>query len=239
MKIGFISTYFYPVLGGAESNCFYLARELAKKHEVHVFTSNDGSFPAEEVIENIQVHRCKTTFRKGYYAAFYPSLLKKVVQQELDILHVHSFGFLWHDVCVVLKKLFSPKTKLVITPHGPFMALKKYALWKIIIKKIVNVIEFVPNRIYNRIIQVNPYQKEWLPKYGFKKSKIIFLPNGVPANFLKKAKPLKNLKGHFVISYVGRVQKYKGLDQVIRVLPFLKEKRKDVLFVIAGDPEEM
>ena len=79
MKIGFISAYFYPVMGGAESNCFYLARQLAKKYEVHVFTSRNGSLPAEEVVEKIHVHRCKTVVRKGYYAAFYPSLLKKVI----------------------------------------------------------------------------------------------------------------------------------------------------------------
>jgi len=40
MKIGFLIEYFYPVRGGAENNCFYIARELAKSHEVHVFTSD-------------------------------------------------------------------------------------------------------------------------------------------------------------------------------------------------------
>jgi len=30
MKIGFLITYFYPATGGAENNCYYLAKELAK-----------------------------------------------------------------------------------------------------------------------------------------------------------------------------------------------------------------
>ena len=36
MKIGFLINYFYPYKGGAEDNCFYLAREMAKDNEVHV-----------------------------------------------------------------------------------------------------------------------------------------------------------------------------------------------------------
>ena len=94
MKIAFVTTYFYPVLGGAESNCFYLAKELAKRHEVHVFTSGNGLLKEEEVFENMHIHRSKTLFRIGYYGAFYPSLLFKLVKEEFDIVHVHSFGFL-------------------------------------------------------------------------------------------------------------------------------------------------
>lgn len=239
MKVGFISTYFYPVLGGAETNCFYLAKELAKKHEVHVFTSHKGRLPEEETIENIHIHRSKTFFRFGYYAALYPSMLRKILKQDLDVLHVHSYGFLWHDFCILLKKIVSPKTKLVITPHGPFMALDNYAWWKKIYKAAVNVIEYLPNKLYDIVIEVNPSQRRWLPKYGFKKSKIIFLPNGIPPQIFSKNGKMKDLEKKFIISYVGRVQKYKGLEQVIQALPPLIKKNKNILFVIAGDPLEM
>src|SRR3989344_8615124 len=101
MRIGFISTYFYPVKGGAENNCFYLARELAKKHEVHVFTSYNDNLKPYEIIEGIHVHRSKELFRFGYYAAFYPGMLVDIMNIDLDVLHVHSFGFLWQGLIVL------------------------------------------------------------------------------------------------------------------------------------------
>lgn len=236
MKIGFISTYFYPVKGGAENNCFYLAKELGKKHEVHVFTSHKGEFKHYEVIEGIHVHRSREIFRFGYYAAFYPGMLFQVLNTKLDVLHVHSFGFLWHDLIVLMKKLFNPKLKLIITPHGPFMALDNYPLYAKIYKKVVNFLEFNLNKIYSVVIQVNPSQKDWLVNYGFKENNIRYLPNGISKQLFSKVNNYDivkkyNLKNKIVLSFVGRLQEYKGLDQVIRVLPKLD---KNIVFVIFG-----
>ncbi len=239
MKIGFITTYFYPVLGGAETNCFHLARELAKKNEVHIFTSNNNTSPKEETLDKIHIHRSKTLFRSGYYAAFYPSLLKNLLHYDLDIVHVHSYGFLWHDLCVLLKKFTSPHTKFVITPHGPFMTLPSYPLWKKIFKLFVYTLEYFPNTLYDLVFQVNPTQINWLPHYGFKKKNIRFLPNGIPSSFLKKDKTLPEFHDKFLITYIGRVQRYKGLAQVIQILPELISFNKKILFVIAGDPQDM
>ena len=78
MKIGFLIEYFYPVSGGAENNCFYLAKELAKKHEVHVFTSDrkdEKMFKKEELIDGIKIHRYKNWFRYKYYLTFTPGFL--------------------------------------------------------------------------------------------------------------------------------------------------------------------
>ena len=126
MKIGFLITYFYPKMGGAEANCYYLARELAKKHEVHVFCS--GEKESEEIIEGMQVHRSKELFRIKYYLAYYPSIISSLARHNLDILHVHGFGFMQHDKAVRILRQKNPALKLVGTPHGPFMALKKYSL---------------------------------------------------------------------------------------------------------------
>tara|TARA_Y100000034_G_C6901621_1_gene417167 strand:- start:105 stop:1229 length:1125 start_codon:yes stop_codon:yes gene_type:complete len=237
MKIGFLIEYFYPIKGGAENNCFYLARELVKKHEVHVFTSNKRDnqiLKKEEVVDGIHVHRYENIFRYKYYLTFTPGLLD-VLNYDLDILHVHSFGFLWHNFVILLKKLTS-KTKIVNTPHGPFMALSKYGFFQNIFKNIVVFLELFFNQVYDVVIQVNPSQSGWITKYGVSKSKIRYVPNGIPddayddvdnKNFVKKY----NLKNKFVISYLGRIQDYKGLDQVIKILPKLD---KNIVFLAMG-----
>jgi len=226
--------YFYPMKGGAENNCFYIARELAKNNEVHVFTSLIKGTKKCEIIENIHVHRYKTLFRYRYYLSFTPGLLN-VLKYKLDILHVHSFGFVYHDLVLMLKKILS-KTKIVNTPHGPFMVLKYYNNFQKSFKALAGNFErLIVNKFYDAVIQVNPEQYKWLTKYAIKKKRIHFIPNGineetfskVNANdFIKKY----NLKNKFIISYLGRIQEYKGLDQVIKVLP----KLNNVLFLVMG-----
>ncbi|MEK6923041.1 MAG: glycosyltransferase family 4 protein [Nanoarchaeota archaeon] len=238
MKIGFLTSYFYPFMGGLESNCYYLARELAKEHAVHIFTSDrkNGMIlkKKEEIIDGIHVHRSKNWFRYRYYIALNPGLLFKVLKSDLDVLHVHSLGFIWHDFIVFLKKLFS-RTKLINTPHGPFMALKDYNSLANIYKFILRSIEKVLNMLYDGAIEVNDSQYIWLVKTGFKKQNIFFVPNGIPKDTFKRidvnVKNKYGIDNKLVISYIGRVQKYKGLDQVIRVLPYFP----DVVFVIVGE----
>ena len=237
MKIGFLIEYFYPITGGAENNCFYLARELAKNHEVHIFTSDRSDnqiSKKEEIVDNIKIHRYKNWFRYKYYLSFTPGLLD-VLNYDMDVLHVHSFGFLWHDQIVFLKKLFS-KTKIVNTPHGPFMALNKYGFFENVFRKIVIFSELFYNRLYDIVIQVNPIQYKWMKKYGISKNRIKYIPNGIPKEIFDKVDNKSfvkkyNLENKFVISYLGRIQNYKGLDQIIKILPSLEKK---IVFLIMG-----
>ena len=235
MKIGFLINYFYPMNGGAENNCFYLARELAKNHELHVFTSLLKETKKYEIINNIHIHRYKTLFRYRYYLAFTLGLIS-ILKYKLDILHVHSFGFVYHDLILILKKLLS-RTKIINTPHGPFMVLKYYNYFQKSFKALVGNFErVILNKFYDAVIQVNPEQYKWLTKYGIKKEKIHFVPNGIPQDAFKKVNNKEfsnkyNLKNKFVISYLGRIQGYKGLDQVIKIIPRLN---RNVVFLVIG-----
>ena len=234
MKIGFMIPYFYPTIGGAENNCYYTARELAKKHEVHVFCSSNEN--KEETISGIHVHRCKEVFRIKYYFAFYPSITKKLIQQNLDVLHVHGLGFLQHDRAISQLRKKNPKIKIICTPHGPFMALKKYNIFGQIFKTLY--LPFIKNnaRSYNAIIAVNPSQKKWMGQdYGIQKEKIHFIPNGINKESFNKAPAKKEFSNKFVISYLGRIQEYKGLDQVIQSLPEMKKINNKILFIMMGD----
>ena len=227
MKIGFLINYFHPYRGGAENNCFYLARELAKNNEVHVFTSRLKGTKKYEIINNIHVHRYKTLFRYRYYLSFTPGLFS-ILFKKLDVLHVHSFGFVYHDLILMLKKL-SSKTKIINTPHGPFMVLKYYNSFQKMFKALVSNFErSTVNKFYDKVIQVNPEQEKWLTKYKINKDKIYFIPNGIDESSFRKVDNRDfikkyNLKDKFIISYLGRIQDYKGLEQVIKILPKLNE----------------
>jgi len=243
MKIGFITTYFHPFRGGAEETVFHLANQISKNNEVHVFTSDrkNGKIinKKEELFNKIKIHRSSTLFRYRYYLTFYPSLLINLLKYDLDVIHTNSLGFLWHDFCLLIKKIQSPNTKIILTPHGPFMALKSYSFFQNLAKSIISFIDKLFCGLYDKVIEVNPYQYSWLVDYGFKKSDIVHIPNGIDSSLLKITKNnnvLKkyNLDNKFIISYVGRLHKYKGIDQVLKVLPDLINIRKDIVFVMMG-----
>lgn len=250
MRVGFLITYFYPVSGGAENNCYYLAKELAKKNEVHVFCS--GRTDSDEIIDGINVHRSKEWLRIKYYLAFYPGIVRNLLKYNLDILHVHGLGFIQHDWAIKKLKKAHPKLKVVCTPHGPFMALNKYGIISSALKSVYMPLLRASLNKYDRFIEVNPDQKSWMiGEYGISEDKIRFVPNGldlmaikkVPEGLKKKVSSKYGLSGKFVISYLGRIQKYKGLDQVINALPEIIRVRKDAIFVAigkdAGDKERL
>ncbi|MBI2148949.1 glycosyltransferase family 4 protein [Candidatus Woesearchaeota archaeon] len=242
MKIAYLAAYFYPIRSGMENNCYYLARELAKKNDVHVFTADRKDnilLNKNEVIDGIKVHRFKV-LRYKYYFYFSFRMFYEIMKNDFDIIHVHGFGFLMHDVVIFFKKIFT-KTKLVCTPHGPFMALREYDFLQKLIKFFYMPFLKLVVSFYDNIIEVNNKQFDiWMKdQFGVKKSQVIFVPNGIRASEFNKRDFRKfeskyNLKGKFVINYLGRLNKYKGLDQVINVLPYIIKFYDNVVFVIMG-----
>jgi len=122
LKIGYVTKYFYPIQGGAETNTLNIALQaVSDGHEVHVFTSSRKDKqkvrPLTDTYKGIHIHRLRTWFDITLYFGFYPGLLWKLLRADLDVIHVSGFGFIWHDVVLILKKLLSRKTKFINTPH--------------------------------------------------------------------------------------------------------------------------
>lgn len=252
MKIGFLTRYFHPIKGGAENYILNLALQAAKNgHDVHVFTTDRKGrevLDKKEVeYKGIKIHRRKTWFGFGLYFYFAPSLCQKVLGTEVDVLHVSSFGFIWHDLILVFKRLLSSKTIFINTPHGPFMALSDYNLLKRGIKWIyTNIQKFFLNWLYDMVLQVNTFQWQWIGKYGIEKDKIHYVPNGVSKTYVQRdvsADQQKNfrqkydLENKFIISTLSRIDKYKGFQHVIRSLPSILKNKNDLVYLVMGRDE--
>lgn len=234
LKIGYVIPHFYPFKGGAENNAYELARRMAKSgHEVKVFTSNDrlASLAETEVVNNMTIIRAKR-LNNSYYLGFYPKLFTNLLKTKLDIIHVHGFGFIWHDFCLIVKKLISPKTVFINTPHGPFMAHGQYSAPLKVMKFIYTFFQSLfLNKLYSKIISVNPKQDQWITKYRIKKDKISLLSNGINKELLEKMpvteiKKIYNLDKKFTISFIGRFEEYKGLQNIIESIAKLKPDHK-------------
>lgn len=242
LNIGILVPYFHPFKGGAENNALALAQNMVKKgHKVIVFTSNTemGDYKAEEEYEGIKILRFNK-INSQYYFGIYPTLFKALLKTKLDVLHTHGFGFIWHDFCLISKKILSKKTRMINTPHGPFMAHGDYSLPKRIIKSIYTIIQrlFI-NKLYHTIIQVNPQQHIWITNYGVKPSKIYYLPNGIHEDYLEDEDTDDIVKKYslnrkFIITFVGRYEKYKGVQDLIQAIENVSDKKKSIKLVTMG-----
>lgn len=250
LKIGFVSKYFHPIKGGEENYALNLALQAVKDgHEVHVFTGDrKGKEKLKEkelTYEGIHIHRCPFVFDFTHYFFLNPSLLLKLMKYDLDVVHAAAFGMIWHDLVLIIKKIFSPKTKFINSPHGPFMALRDYSFPLKIIKSVFTSIQKIYlNWLYDIICQGNTFQWRWMTKeYGIEKSKIKYVSIGISqdvinekvsdsaiAQFGKKY----SLKDSFVISYLGRLSKYKGVQFIIEILPKLVQEFPNVKLLIMG-----
>ena len=245
LKIGYLLPYFHPFKDGTENNCLYLATEMVKLgHEVHVFTSDrrEGVILDKkyEIYNGIHIHRTRILLRYKYYLELNFGVIKEVLKhKDLDILHVHSFGFIMHDAILMLKKLLRHKTSIINTPHGPFMSLDSYPLWQKVLKNIFTKIEYPINKLYDGLIQVNTEQYLWIIKSGVKNENIHFVPDGIPEDRFRKLdnkefKKKYNLNDKLVICNLGRVLEYKGQDKIIQALPEIVKKYPNILFLQMG-----
>ncbi len=242
LKMGYVLSYFHPFKDGTENNCLYLATEMVKLgHEVHVFTSDrrDAEILEEKeaMINGIHIHRSKTWWRYKYYLEMNPGVIKSILKhKDLDVLHIHSFGFVMYDLAFILKRLRGDKTTIINTPHGPFMSLDSYPWWQKALKNIFTLLESPINWMYDGVIQVNTEQWKWITKSGVSKNRIHFVPDGIPQERFRKINNKEfiqkhNLKGKFILCNLGRVLKYKGQDDIIRALPGIVKEYPNVVFL--------
>ena len=246
-KVGILIPFFHPQKGGAENVALALAKRLVNdNYEVHVFTSNSGKLPSKETYEGIFIHRHGKLFG-GNYTILYPGLLGEFLSMKFDYIHVHGFGFFWQDFCLILKKLFSRKKSIFInSPHGPFMSLRDYGFFGNILRTLGTFkMKLYLNWLYDFVTETNPSQISWITqKYGIDPKKVKFLGNGIDKEALEEVNTKKigkeyKLSGKKVLSYVGRFNKYKGVDQVLKVLPEIIVKYPKLMFLIIGrDVEE-
>ena len=249
LKIGYLIKYFYPIQGGAENYMLNLALLTVKDgHEVHVFTSDrkgkDKGLKFEENYKGIQIHRCRLLFDFTHYFFLSPSLMSKLLKQELDILHVSGFGFVWHDFILIIKRIKSRKTEFINTPHGPFMALSSYILPLRLIKFIyTNIQKLFLNWLYDVILEDNTFQWRWIVKYRIDKEKIKLVTPGLDSEVISKQiddHDLREftqkyfLKDKFIISCLGRISKYKGIQDVIEIMPDLVKFKSNIAYLVMG-----
>jgi glycosyltransferase involved in cell wall biosynthesis len=201
-----------------------IAEELARKFDVTVCATDPlGGLPKKEEINGVKVKRFKSWAPNNAY--YFSGELRKYLaenSENYDIVHAHSY----HDFPAFYAAQAKNRNKLVFTPHyhgegHTFFRKLLHIPYKFLAKKVFEKAD--------KIVCVSNYEKELIiDHFKINGKKAIVIPNGV--NLEEFNGLVKTRKDHKVILYVGRLEKYKGVEYLIRMLPNLdKDKTLEVV----------
>jgi len=246
MRILQVIPTFSAYFGGPVAVVRLISKELAKKHDVIVYTTSalDKRRDFKHSQFKIEVD--------GYQVIYFPRVIKfigfnisptmaialKKTISEFDIIHLHS----WRQFQDLVVNYYAKKFKVpyVLQTHGSLpriMAKKK-------MKLIYDV--FFGYRVLRdayRVIAVNKLEAEQYKTMGVPEKKIAIIPNTIDLSEYTNLPPKGLFKRKFkipedkkVILYLGRLHRIKGLDFLVKAYAYLTRKisYKDAVLVLVG-----
>lgn len=245
MRILMINYEFPPLGGGGGVACYYLAKELAKEHQVDYLTSGPKGMARFEIVDGIRVNRVPILGRKELRTAtsfslltFIPSSLLKgaklCMDNKYDIINAY-FVIPSGITGVILSKLlgiplvlsalggdiYDPSKRWSPHRHTVLRRLTRYLLDN------SDAVTAESNDLKNKIT-----------KYHKIKSQINVVPLGFSPVSFKGAKreDFGLSESDIILISVGRLIKRKAYDKAIQAVA--KLPWKNVKYLIIGDGPE-
>ncbi len=227
MKALIVSKYFYPTIGGVETNAFYVAEELVKRGvDVTVLASGDRR--SEEKIKGIKVVRLPTWLTIGP-TPISPGVFNEVLGRDFDIANLHdpnpAQNFFAYLALRLRRKPFVVTYHSDIVPHNLSIRLMKFFY--------VNIFQrYFLLKKAKAIMPTSPQYIEISDVLNHFRHKCSIVPNGVDLAVFKP-KSIKH-SGKRIL-FVGRLIYYKGLQYLIKAMPEVLEKVPDAKLTIVGE----
>jgi len=235
MRIGIVTEYFYPTLGGIQEHVYHFGLEAQKKgHDVHIFTSQVRDLPDNDnhglvalptthvgvslpLYNNGSVARISVGFHLGR------KLQEAFARERLDIIHIHSPL----TPTLPLLAITRADTATVGTVHTNFDG--SFFL-RLLSRKLIDHVKRLDG-----LIAVSKTAASAIGRYFNTDFRII--PNGVDVSQFSPQVPriTKFDDDQFNLLWVGRMEPRNGLDRMINAFTLARAKRKDLRLVVVGD----
>ena len=253
LNIGFLSNVFFPVTNGVVHSLHLLAKGLKfLGYNPFLITSKHPRFD-DHIIKKYNINYEVITipsiyFKKVDYCIPNPLNIffidKFIANRKIDILQLNH-PFLIYNISKKIKKINKNIKKVFV-----FQTL--YDLYH-------NYVKFIPIELYNKFIwnhindvvsnvdvvivpsksMINKIKDNIDNKYY---QKLVYIPNPVDVDIinnidLKKVEHLKdelNLKGKFVLGFIGRIEKEKNLDTLIEFFINNFQSNEEIVLLIVG-----
>jgi spore coat protein SA len=218
-----------PVLGGAiQTYISGTLPHLSKFHDITVLGISDPSLPDQETIDGIHYVRVPGKV----FEIYRENVVRYVESNQFDLIHIFNRPRL-----VMPVRNAAPQSKITLSMHNDMFNPEKIdpeeataALEQV--SNIVTVSDYVGNVIRELYPQASPKIRTIYSGVDTER----FLPGNHPKmqKIRKEIRQANGLENKTVILFAGRLSNNKGVDKLVRALPELSKKFKDLALVIVG-----
>jgi len=214
-----------PRTGGVETHVKEISERLVERgHNVTVLTADDG-----EDVRNAETRNGVEVIRHIGFApngAFHvaPGMLRTLRRHDADVVHAHNY----HSLPLLFAAIAMNDARFVATPHyhgGSASSFRDRLL------SLYRPAGSWALRQADTIIAVSEWEREQLES-EFDVG-VLVIPNGVDIERFQNTEQ-KQCERPYLLT-VGRLEKYKGVQHIIRALPNLPEY--DLLVAGSGNYE--
>ncbi len=259
MNIALIAPEFMPNWGGAGTYTIELAKNLSKKHDVHVITlrrkiDNGSAYSEERILDffdnKIHLHTISEAndtflYNAAFQYACFKHLPKICRENSIDIIHADV-----PHMSDVMLRLLKTNKNMVTTVHTILEGHKKGILasgldfqnmaaserYTLGLFPILKLIQKIYLKRSPTIITVSNWMKKLIEEnYGIKDANMIH--NGIDHELfspVKKNIAVEGLDTKPVVLFSGRFIALKGINILVKAMRQVINETKDVHFSFAG-----
>lgn len=217
-------------MGGAEIHFQEIFKRIAAKgHKVTLVAHHFDNAPREEIIDGIKILRIGNKFLfNRQFKRFYKEQLEK---NNYDLV-VDDISKIPLNTPTYIKK---PIVGILHHVHGNSLYKEiPFPLARYIINKEKQIPRFYKD---TPIFTVSESTRNELVELGFNKNLTSILHNAIEHTLFSKIEIKKNPTPLLV--YVGRIKKYKNINQVIDAIPKLIKEFPDLKLIIGGKGDQL
>ena len=248
MRILEVVPVFSDPFGGPVTVVRSISKELAKRHDVTVYTTT-ASDPkhdikqSEEEVNGYKVYYFSRNFKQLIYSDFFGQVnislsMRDAIKnhlKEFDVVHVHSYQQFPDIIVSFYANLY--KIPYIVQVHGSLPKISR------IFRKYLFDFFFGKRILFNatKVIALNEQEHRQYVEFGVSQDKIAIIPNSITPYNKKQYK-----KGTFrsmynisntekVILYIGRIHETKRLDLLVKAFAIINRSIKSKLIIIGPD----
>lgn len=243
MKIQLVTEYFprsaeCEIRGGVEARSFYLARELAERHDVEVVCAREPGEPIENEVAGIHVRRvgpARPYQQAGSLtarAAFLAAAIRAGRSTRPDV--VDGYNFIAYLAAGQISR--ARDIPRIATYHDVWVGewIKNLGLVSGVVGEVMERVVLAQH--WDRIIANSEATRSKLRNAGARASGMEVVHNGIAlAEFTAVRAPKYEQP---TICYVGRLVRYKRVDDLIRSIATVRRAVPDVRLEIVGSGPE-
>lgn len=147
-------------------------------------------------------------------------LISFALRRRIDLAHLHH---LWPQAVFELKKTGVP----IIIEHdhygiwGPSSKIRGYLEYRELVDGVITV--------------SNAGRRLFLERLDYDPAKVITIHNGVDFNSLNADNPVERRTNELIVTAISRLEPVKGIESLIKAIPVVRKKIRNVRFWIVGD----